>query len=44
MYDYSDRNSLTKMNMIIDEFNFAFSVMYTIEAALRITALGFVLH
>jgi hypothetical protein len=44
MYDYSDRNSLTKTNMIIDIFNFAFSVIYTIEAAIRITALGFVIH
>jgi len=44
MYDYSDRNSDKKNNFLIDIFNMCFSIVYAIEAILRITALGFVFH
>ena len=44
MYDYSDRNSNNENNILIDIFNMCFSIVYTIEAILRIIALGFVVH
>ena len=44
MFDYSDRNSKKRDNMLIDIFSICFSIVYTIEAILRILALGFVVH
>jgi hypothetical protein len=43
-YDYSDRESLTLHNQIIDKMNFIFTIIYTVEALLKIIAKGFVLH
>jgi hypothetical protein len=44
LYDYSDRDSLTTYNQIIDKMNMIFTLIYTGEAILKIIALGFVLH
>jgi hypothetical protein len=44
MFDYSDRNSKGQNNKLIDIFSMCFSIVYTIEALLRIIALGFVVH
>ena len=44
MFDYSDRNSRGYNNKLIDIFSMSFSIVYTIEAILRIIALGFVVH
>ena len=44
MYDYSDRNDIGKNNGLIDILNMWFSIVYTIEAALKIIALGFIVH
>jgi hypothetical protein len=44
MFDYSDRNSRGQNNKLIDIFSMCFSIVYTIEAILRIIALGFVVH
>jgi len=44
LYDYSDRDSLTTYNQIIDRMNMIFTLIYTGEAILKIIALGFVLH
>ena len=44
MFDYSDRNSKGQNNKLIDIFSMCFSIVYTIEAILRIIALGFVVH
>jgi len=44
MYDYSDRNDIGKNNGLIDILNMWFSIVYTVEAALKIIALGFIVH
>ena len=44
MFDYSDRNSRGHINKLIDIFNMCFSIIYTIEAILKIIALGFFVH
>jgi len=44
MYDYSDRNDIGKNNELIDILNMWFSIVYTVEAALKIIALGFIVH
>lgn len=44
LYDYSDRDSLTTHNQIIDKMNLIFTCIYTGEAVLKIIALGFVQH
>ena len=44
LYDYSDRDSLTTYNQIIDKMNMIFTLIYTGEAILKIIALGFVLQ
>jgi hypothetical protein len=44
MFDYSDRNSRGQNNKLTDIFSMCFSIVYTIEAILRIIALGFVVH
>lgn len=44
LYDYSDRDSLTTYNQIIDRMNMIFTLIYTGEAILKIIAFGFVLH
>jgi hypothetical protein len=44
MFDYSDRNSRGQNNKLIEIFSMCFSIVYTIEAILRIIALGFVVH
>ncbi len=44
MYDYSDRNDIGKNNELIDILNMWFSIVYSVEAALKIIALGFIVH
>lgn len=44
LYDYSDRDSLTEYNQIIDKMNLIFTWVYLGEAILKIIALGFVKH
>jgi hypothetical protein len=44
LYDYSDRDSMTTNNQIIDKMNLIFTCIYTGEAIMKIVALGFVLH
>ena len=43
LYDYSDRESLTRRNQVIDNSNKAFTMIYAGEALLKILALGFVI-
>jgi hypothetical protein len=38
LYDYSDRDSLTTYNQIIDKMNMIFTLIYTGEAILKIIA------
>jgi hypothetical protein len=42
-YDYRDRGSLTTRNKVIEKMLFAFTVIFIIEAALKIIAYGFVM-
>lgn len=43
-YDYSDRASVTQRNITINQFMFAFQIMFVIECVLKIIAMGFVLN
>jgi hypothetical protein len=38
IFDYNDRNSQSDLNFVIDNCNMAFSIVYTLESALRIIA------
>lgn len=44
MFDYSDRDSLTLRNQIIDIAGQAFTIIFTIESLLEIVARGLILH
>ena len=41
LYDYSDRDSITEYNQTIDSMNTIFTIIYSIEASLKIIAQGF---
>ena len=40
-YDYSDRNSISTHNQIIDKITLAFQAIFVAEAVLKIMAFGF---
>lgn len=44
LFDYSDRETLTEYNIILDRIGDAFTVLFLTEAALKIVAMGFVIH
>lgn len=44
LYDYTDRDSLTFHNQVIDGLNALFTFIYLAEAILKILALGFIAH
>jgi len=44
LYDYSDRNSLTRYNQILDAIDKSLSIVFIIEACLKIIAMGFIIH
>jgi len=44
LYDYSDRDSLTERNQILDLIGFVFTIIFTLEALIKIIAMGFILH
>ena len=43
-FDYSDRESLTKWNKVVNYFQAGFMFIFLIEAVIKILAMGFVLH
>ena len=43
-YDYTDRDSLTKRNQTIDLIDSVLSVIFAVEAALKIFGMGFIIH
>jgi hypothetical protein len=43
-YDYTDRDSLTKRNQKIDLIDSVLSVIFAVEAALKIFGMGFIIH
>jgi hypothetical protein len=44
IYDYSDQDNMYQRNKILGVFDIIFTVVYTIEATLKIVAIGFVMH
>ena len=44
LYDYSDRESTTSFNQMIDSISIVFTILFLAEAAIKIIAMGFVLH
>ena len=44
LYDYSDRESTTRYNQIIDQVNVIFTAFFIFEASLKITGKGLVFH
>lgn len=44
MFDYSDRDSESKYNKILDIFGLVFTFVFTLEALLKIFALGFLFN
>ena len=43
-YDYTDRDSLTKRNQKIYLIDSVLSVIFAVEAALKIFGMGFIIH
>jgi hypothetical protein len=43
-YDYRDRDSLTKRNRVIDTIDSVLSIVFAIEAAIKILGMGFIIH
>jgi Na+/melibiose symporter-like transporter len=41
LFDYTDRTSQTFHNQVLDKINFIFTMIYAIEALLKIIAYGF---
>ena len=44
LYDYSDRDSLTPRNQLIDLFNVGFTSVFILEGVLKVVSYGFVIH
>jgi len=44
VYDYNDRNSLSKRNQNLDIISNILTIIFLAEALLKILAMGFVLH
>lgn len=43
-YDYTDPDSLTLYNQTIDQINMGCTIVYVVEAVLKIIAMGFFSH
>ncbi len=44
LYDYTDRDFNTKWSIVLHYLDLGFTVMYVLEAIIRIVAVGFVSH
>lgn len=44
LFDYSDRESLTMKNKILDKIDIVLTYLFVLEAVVKILAMGFVLH
>jgi hypothetical protein len=44
IYDYSDRNSLTTRNSVLDIVGNVFTVIFTLECILKVIGMGFIVH
>ena len=44
LYDYRDRDSTTHLNQVLDKLNMSITVLFIVEAGLKIIAKGFFMH
>jgi hypothetical protein len=44
IYDYKDRNSLSNWNKVLDELDAILSIIFIVEAIIKIIAMGFIIH
>jgi hypothetical protein len=44
LYDYSDRDSKTEFNIVIDQLNRTFTFVFLFESIVKIIAMGFIIH
>jgi hypothetical protein len=44
MFDYSDRGNSSKLNKALNYAGTAFTIIFLLEAIIKIIAMGFVLH
>jgi hypothetical protein len=44
IYDYSDRDSLTSYNNVLDILNEIFTFIFLAESIIKILAMGFIMH
>lgn len=44
VFDYSDRESATLRNQVVDEIDRALTIIFILEACLKIFGMGFILH
>ena len=44
LFDYTDRTSTKQWNRILDKIDFTLSVIFIFEAAMKIFAMGFIIH
>ena len=44
IYDYSDRDSLTSYNNVLDILNEIFTIIFLAESIIKILAMGFIMH
>ena len=44
VYDYNDRDNLTRRNQVLEALGLAFTWLFTLEAALKIFSMGFIIH
>ena len=44
MYDYDDREAKTAWNQVMENIGLACSIIFIVECALKIIAMGFFLH
>jgi hypothetical protein len=44
MYDYGDTENETPTNKFIEESSITFTIIFTVEAVIKILAMGFITH
>ena len=44
IYDYNDRDNLTKWNQTLESIGEVFTILFAIEMVLKIMAQGFIIH
>jgi hypothetical protein len=44
LYDYNDRDSNGSKNKILDKMNVAYTIIFTIEAVMKMIAKGLIIH